>query len=160
MSAARVQGLRRCGVPPERGERNHRLVETVDFDSTGLPDQVLGSLQEAITCHANECFTAAAMMVRRTLEDVCHDPSALGKTLKDRIAQLGNQVVLPQALLDGLDSLRLLGNDAAHIEAQTYERVGREEVELALDVVKAVLLATYQYADLVQRLDALKRDGS
>jgi hypothetical protein len=131
--------------------------ETIDFDATNLPAAVLTSLEEAVICHAHGCYRAAAIMIRRTLEDVCHDRGATGDSLKKRIESLGTQVVLPQPLLEGLDSLRLLGNDAAHIEAQTYQQVGKEEVELGLDVAKAILLAAYQYSDLVQRLQGLKK---
>jgi hypothetical protein len=36
-------------------------------------------------------------------------------------------------LLDGLNDLRLLGNDAAHIESQEYSKVGKEEVEVGIE---------------------------
>lgn len=131
--------------------------ETIDFDATNLPPAVLASLEEAVKCHANDCPRAAAIMVRRTLEEMCHDRGAQGDTLKSRLEVLGETVVLPKELLEGLDNLRLLGNDAAHIEAATYEQVGEDEVELALDVAKEVLKGVYQYGDLVARLDALKK---
>jgi len=58
--------------------------------------------------------------------------------------------------LDGLDDLRLLGNDAAHIESQEYTKVGKEEVEIGIELAKEVLKAVYQYAALLGRLRALK----
>jgi len=77
--------------------------------------------------------------------------------LKKRIESLASQVVLPKPLLDGLDSLRLLGNDAAHVESRDFDRVDRTEVEVAIDVAKEILKATYQYESLISKLDALKR---
>lgn len=130
--------------------------EVIDFDTTGLPTPVVESLGEALVCHSQGCHRAAAIMVRRTLEEVCHDKGATGKDLKDRLAALGSLVLLPQALIAGLSDLRLLGNDAAHIKSTTYQQVGKDEIEVAIDVTKTVLQAVYQYADLVQRLDALK----
>jgi len=64
---------------------------------------------------------------------------------------------MPQELLDGLDDLRLLGNDAAHVEAKTYQQVGKEEVEVSLEFTKEVLKAVYQYSALLDRLRNLKR---
>jgi hypothetical protein len=64
--------------------------------------------------------------------------------------------VLPQELLDGLDDLRLLGNDAAHIESNVYESIGREEVEVGVEFAKEVLKATYQYSALLTRLRGLQ----
>jgi hypothetical protein len=132
-------------------------VETLDFDASDLPLRVVEAFEEAIKCHAQQCFVASAIMVRKTLEEVCADRGASGDNLKKRIAALGGKVVLPQALLDGLDDLRLLGNDAAHLESQVYEQVGQEEVEIAIDVTKEILKATYQYEGIMGRLRALKK---
>jgi len=131
--------------------------QRIDFDASQIPTPIAAALEEAITCHANGCFIAAGIMVRKTLEELCEDRQAKGKTLKDRIADLGTKLVLPKELLDGLDALRLLGNDAAHIESKTFNQVGQQEVELALDVTKEVLKAVYQYQNLVQRLQALRK---
>lgn len=131
--------------------------ETLDFDASGVPAAVSESLEEALTCHAHQCFVAAAIMVRKTLEALCRDRGATGSSLKERIGALGSKVVLPKELLDALDDLRLLGNDAAHIESQEYDQVGKQEVEVAISVTKEVLKAVYQYASLLSQLRALKK---
>ena len=131
--------------------------ERIDFDSTDVPSPIIESLEDAITCHANQCFAAAAIMVRKTLELLCSVQQAPGGNLKDRIKSLGSKVVLPSDLLGGLDDLRLLGNDAAHVESQAYERVGQEEIEVAIEFTKEVLKAIYQYTKLTARLRGLKK---
>lgn len=131
--------------------------EVLDFDPSGLPDKVLAAFEEAVTCHANQCWVAAAMMVRKTLEELCSDHEIATGNLKDKIQKLESKVVLPKQLIEGLDALRLLGNDAAHIESRDYEKVGQEEVEIAIDVAKEILKATYQMDTIVARLTALKR---
>jgi len=55
-------------------------------------------------------------MVRRVLEELCVERGATGNNLKDRIIDLSKKIVLPQDLLQAADHLRLLGNDAAHID--------------------------------------------
>lgn len=137
----------RASYPPER----------IDFDPANIPPQIVSTFEEALTCHANQAYVAAAIMVRRTLEEICVDRAATGKTLKDRVSALSKTVILPPALISGLDSLRLLGNDAAHVEAKEYTRIGKTEVELAIDVTKEVLKSVYQLQDLVARLEALKK---
>jgi Domain of unknown function (DUF4145) len=131
--------------------------ESLDFDSTNLPDSVLNALSEAATCFTNGCYVASAIMIRKTLEEVCHDRGVTGDNLKEKVAALGSSVVVPQALLNGLDNLRLLGNDAAHIESQTFNQIGKEEVDVSFEVVKEFLKAVYQYDSLIKRLDALKQ---
>ena len=130
---------------------------TIDFDSTGLPPGVQRALQEAVTCHANGAFVAAAIMVRKTLEELCRDRGASGRNLKQRITALRDSVILPAELLAGIDELRLMGNDAAHVESTDYEEIGREEVETALRFTKEVLKAAYQLSTLLDELRSLKK---
>jgi hypothetical protein len=133
------------------------LIETVppvliDFDPSGIPETVVRALEEAICCHGAKCFKAAAMMVRKALETLCEAQGAKGNDLKQKVIDLGSKIVIPKDLMDGLDNLRLLGNDAAHVEARVYDEIGADEVETALEFSKEVLKACYQYAALVARL--------
>jgi hypothetical protein len=164
----KVAGSRRCPNPEcyalvffATDSQTKLLVsyppERLDFDATNIPSPVSNAIAEAITCHANECYIAAAIMVRKTLEELCRDRNAQGKNLKDRLKDLGTRVVLPKELFDGLDDLRLLGNDAAHIESQEFNNIGREEIEIGIEFSKEVLKAVYQYTTLLERLRSLKK---
>lgn len=128
---------------------------TIDFDRANLPARVLESLAEAITCHSVGAYRASALMIRRTLEEVCLDREATGKDLQKRLADLRSKITLPQALFDAMDRLRLLGNDAAHIEAKTYDEVGEEETSVGIELTKEIVKAAYQYEHLLGRLNAL-----
>jgi hypothetical protein len=162
-----VLGQRRCPADDCRAHvfiasRDGKVIasypaEMLDFDTTNLPSNILEALEEAVKCHAHHCYVAAGIMVRKTLEELCRDRGATGDTLKARVTDLQGKIVLPQELIDGLDNLRLLGNDAAHIESQTFNQVGQEEVEVSIEVTKEVLKAVYQYSDLLRRLHSLKK---
>jgi len=115
------------------------------------------TLEEAIKCHAAECYKASALMVRRVLEELCLDKGATGADLKLRLRALGETALIPKELLDGADQLRILGNDAAHVEARAYDAIGKDEATLAIDLAKELLKAVYQYTSLVERLKALQR---
>ncbi len=160
-------GLRRCPHPKCRAMvyvvmEDAAIKATypprrIDFDSAGIPEKVVGALAEAITCHANECYTAAAMMVRKSLELLCEAQDVKGDNLKARIDALRSKVILPGEFMDALHDLRLLGNDAAHIEAKDYDDVGKDEVGAGIAVAKEVLKAVYQYKNLVSRLAPFKK---
>lgn len=144
------------------GFENGKVIESfpaerLDFDPKNIPQRIADSFEEAITAHANQCFKSAAIMVRRTLEEICADRGAKGRDLKDRLTSLRSTIVVPDALLEATDELRLLGNDAAHLEAKVYDDIGEVEVELAIELCKELLKATYQYEDLLGRLRALKK---
>jgi hypothetical protein len=129
----------------------------LDFDPENIPDKVLKALEEAVTCHSQSCYVAAAIMVRRTLEEVCADRQAKGDNLKTRINDLRSKIVVPSELLDAMEELRILGNDAAHIEAKQYDDISNEEVTVAIQFAKEILKSLYQYSSLLGRLRALKK---
>jgi uncharacterized protein DUF4145 len=141
---------------------NGQLVRTypagrIDFEPTDVPARVIKAFDEALTCTANECYIAAAMLIRKTLEAVCEDRGAAGGNLKERILDLQKKVTLPKELFAAMDHLRLLGNDAAHIEAKDYDNVGQDEVAAGIELSKEIIKATYQYKGLLGRLLALKK---
>jgi hypothetical protein len=131
--------------------------ERMDFDAKSIPPRIAASLEEAITCCAEDAYVAAAIMIRRTLEELCEAKAAKGGNLKERISALRANVVLPAELFAAMDELRLLGNDAAHIEAKVFDAIGKDEIELSILLTKEILKAVYQLDDLVKKLQALKK---
>jgi hypothetical protein len=129
----------------------------IDFDTSGVPQRASSAFDEALTCAANECYVAAGMLIRKTLEAVCEHHAAKGTTLADRIADLKTKVILPSILFEAMTHLRLLGNDAAHIDARTFDSVGKDEIAAAIELTKEIIKSTYQYKDLVGKLTALKK---
>jgi len=99
-------------------------------------------------------------MVRRTLEEICADKNASGNNLKERINSLRDKVILPKELFEGMDELRVLGNDAAHVEAECFDDIGKEEIEISIEFTKEILKAVYQYSDLLAKIKSLKRQNS
>jgi len=129
----------------------------IDFNSENLPNQIRSSFEESITCHAEGCYIAAAIMVRRTLEEICENKGSKGSDLKQRIEGLRSMVVLPEELFQAMDELRLLGNDAAHIESKEYEKIGKDEVVVAIELTKEILKSVYQMDSLISKLKKLKK---
>jgi len=129
----------------------------LDFDSNNIPEKIRNTFEEALTCHASGSYVASAIMVRRTLEEICEDKSAQGSNLKARLKDLESKIVLPKELLEAMDELRLLGNDAAHIEAKDYDSISDNELEIAIDVTKEIMKGLYQYSSLLGKLRSLKK---
>lgn len=164
-----ILGLRRCPNPScyqylffIHSSTLNEVIATypaqrIDFDKTGIPEQIIKYFEEAVTCHAERCYTAAAMMIRRTLEEICGEQGGEGDNLKEKIQSLQSKIVIPVDLFEGMDELRLLGNDAAHIESKDFENVGNDEVEVGIELTKEILKAVYQYSQLLDRLRSLKK---
>lgn len=77
--------------------------------------------------------------------------------MKERISDLKSKITIPMELFEAMDELRLLGNDAAHIEAQEYNDVSEEEVDVAIEFTKEILKSLYQYSALLTKLRSLKK---
>ncbi len=131
----------------------------IDFDISNIPERIITVFTEAITCHANCCYVASAIMVRRTLEEICVNRGAVGKNLKQKINDLGSKIILPKELIEAFDELRLLGNDAAHIEAKTFESISESEVFVAIEFTKEILKGLFQYSSLLEKIRNLKKDA-
>jgi len=131
--------------------------QLISFRINGIPPKLVESMKEAVAVHSVEAYRASSLMVRRTLELLCEEKKATGKNLLERIKNLAQFAVLSPALLSAADHLRILGNDAAHVEAKDYDSIGKEHSEAAIELAKEILKAVYQHDDLVARLKALKR---
>jgi hypothetical protein len=131
--------------------------EVIDFKKDNIPVSIAATFEEALTCHANNCFVAAAIMIRKTLEVLAADRGAEGDNLKKRLKDLGTKILIPKELIDGMDELRLLGNDAAHIESNTFANIGAAEIEVSIEFTKELLKAVFQYEALLGKLRGLKK---
>lgn len=162
-----VSGQRRC---PNKECQGHifvifssgRLVVTypptrIDFNPENIPQNIINTFEQAITCHSTGCFVASAIMVRRTLEEVCVNQRTKGNNLKKRIEDLKSKITISRELLDGMNELRILGNDAAHVEAKEYENVSEEETTIAIECAKEILKSLYQQGSIVKKLKSLKK---
>jgi hypothetical protein len=70
---------------------------------------------------------------------------------------LKGKIVVPQKLFDEMDELRLLGNDADHIEATEFDSIAKPEPDIAIEFTTEKLKSLYQYASLLDRLRPLRK---
>lgn len=132
-------------------------VSPIEFNKDDVPARICSAFSEAVICHAEGLYISSAIMVRRTLEELCEDKGCNGGNLFQKIKDLEKSITIPVDLIPALDELRIIGNDAAHIEAKAYDQIGAEEVLISLELTKEILKATYQMASLVARLKSLKK---
>ena len=114
------------------------------------------SFEEAIACHSSSCFIASAIMVRRTLEEICFDKKAKGEKLKERIKALESKIVVPKELLEAMDELRHLAMMLLILRLKLLGKFLKKNLEIAIEFTE-LLKALYQYTGLLRRLRALKK---
>ena len=136
----------------------HYPFRSVSLKKENIPESIIKTFDEAVTCHAQNCFVASAIMIRRTLEEICEERGAVGKDLKTRIHDLKTKTLLPQELFDAMDELRLLDSDAARIEASTFAQISSQELDVAIEFTIEFLKALYQYSSLLSKMRELKKN--
>ena len=72
------------------------------------------SYEEAVACAGSGAFTACAIMCRRTLEGICDSHGIVAGNLDGKLKKLRDDEVIERRLFEWADSLRLVGNEAAH----------------------------------------------
>lgn len=100
------------------------------------------------------------MLVRKAFELFCDNNGVQGNNLKERIEALGSKITLPTGLFSGIDNIRLLGNDAAHVISKDYDAIEKPEVDAALKLAKMLFSALYQHTSITAELEALKKTTS
>lgn len=122
-----------------------------------VPPAVAAALTEAIDCYECRTYVAAVIMVRKALEGLCHERGATKGMLGQRLKALKAEVILPEKLFELMESIQLLGNDAAHVEMRDFREIGEPEADLAISLGQKVVEAVYGYTDLMRRVDELKK---
>lgn len=124
-----------------------------------VPDDIRDAFLEAEGCFANGHFVAAAIMLRKTVELICENMGATGKNLYQKIDAVGSKIIISKELLAAMHELRLLGNDAAHVTAEVFDDLGRDELDISFEFVQEIIKAIYQHKGLLEKFNALKKRG-
>lgn len=118
--------------------------------SSGIPRELQEGYAEALTCFEAKAYSAASVMVRRTLEGTCADQGATGGALASQLRKLQSEGKIDGMLADWANMLRVVGNEGAHF---TGASVSREDAEDALRFAEALLDHLYV---LRKRFDEFK----
>jgi len=122
--------------------------------STDVPAPLRREWEEAFTCFEAKAYTAATVMVRRTLEGTCKEQGMTKRTLAENLKELQAQGLINDTLAQWADALRVVGNAGAHY---TGRSVSREDAEDALHFAEALLDHSYvlrkRFEQFQQRLD-------
>lgn len=106
-----------------------------------VPSEIAAVLQEAKTCYSAQCFKAAAVMARRTLEAIISERGASGKTLYVGIKNLKDQEFIDKNLLEWATEVRLIGNNGAHFDP--IEDVSKEDAKSVIVFIEELIKFIY-----------------
>ncbi len=116
-----------------------------------VPEPIRQAFDEARRCFSAGAFTASAIMCRKSVEGLCADKNATGRTLAERLKSLRENQVVETRLFAWADELRLWGNDAAHDVAVT---IGKADAEDLLEFTRALMEYVYTFGGRFEQFQA------
>lgn len=120
----------------------HFPVET--YKGTNVPENVDNAFSSALKVRYVDNIICL-MALRRTLEIICKDKCAEGKTLEKKILNLTERCIFPQVINEASDILRILGNEAAHGDDVNYdERIIQEMITYTQIIIEYVYVIPYR----------------
>lgn len=146
----------------EDGQQIQKLAEihpTPKLDIEGVNDVLLEIIYEAKVCHQANCNRAAAVMIRRAVEELCILSGAKSFTLAQKIDEIKNINPNVTQYVDGLHKLRILGNENAHnMETRRFDDITHEAVEIALEMLNNMLDGIIRHQASMSRLDQFMKE--
>jgi hypothetical protein len=122
-----------------------------------IPELVAKSYEDALACYEYDLYTPAAIMIRKTIENICEDKGATGPNLHQRIHDLRSKITISNELYDAIMELKFLGNDAAHVEAKDFNSIDQENLKLAMLFITEILRNLYLFKDQLEAFRSLKK---
>ena len=110
---------------PHRLHPNHSQRST-----SNAPAAIQATFKESLACYRSKAYTATAIMCRKTLELACAEHDVKEKNLTKSLKLLRDKGVIDERLYQWSDALRLVGNEAAHGQAEAFKQAD------ALDIVE------------------------
>ncbi|MGW5987835.1 DUF4145 domain-containing protein [Streptomyces anulatus] len=146
----KLWGCLACGQPQLWNESEdsddsnepRRLWPQVAALAPGIPSSIAREMVEARACFDVKLYTAAAVMVRRTLEGMCIEQGTQKKALFQALQELRDSGKIEGRLFEWAQALRVLGNQGAHF---SEESVRREDAADALSLAEALLNYIYVF---------------
>jgi|GEM_PF-3371580 len=99
-----------------------------------LPEHIRYNLNEAWICYNNEIYNSCAVMCRKIIEAIVKEKGGVGSNLEKKIDSLPDTVI-PADLKSVAHSIRIVGNNGAHLDILDIENVSEEDAKESLDFV-------------------------
>jgi len=103
-----------------------------------VPEQIRSDLDEAKLCFQVSAYRGAAVMARRTIQQLAIDKGHSSGNLASQISEMANAGILTQDVREWANVVRWVGNDAAHPNDNAVEEGDAKDIiELAEQLFSA-----------------------
>jgi len=137
---------------PERKNKSLRVAKEFAHINSKLNSVYL----EIIKAHEHGLGVISAIGVRALLEGICIEEGIIDSVaynLTSKITKLKEQNNIPESIIEGLNSLKFIGDNAAH----RLDSSNNHTITLAIDLLEALLVHLYEAKfDLQRKAELVK----
>ena len=120
--------------------------------SDDVPEAIRRTFEQAVKCYRVHAHDASALMCRKSLEVLSAELGATGKTLKAKIESLSEAKRIDPRLATWADSLRVVGNEAAHeIAVGTSSEDAKDVLDFVEAILENVFVLDKKYQEFIER---------
>ena len=129
------------------------ILKSLEFNKIpNAPENMNKDLYEAQVCHAVGANKACVVMCGRTLEQICDDKDAKGKTLDKKIKDLLNENIISSEMFKMFDEIRYFRNHGAHLKNDLLGGVTKDDSSLVLEVTIHLSKHIYEIPEKMKKL--------
>ena len=122
-----------------------------------VPAEIRNSYGEAIKIK-KLTPSGFAVLIRRTLEYLCNEQKAEGRSLREKITYMGKEGIIPKTLSLMADKIRIIGNIGAHASSIKIDSKEAEIIDdFLIAMVEYVYIAPYKIRGLAKALEEKKK---
>ena len=122
-----------------------------------VPKKVVNAFESALKIKKIDCQTCL-MALRRTLELICKDKNAEGKTLRAKIDNLISKNIFPKGLESTYDVIRQYGNEGAHSYIDLTDNQLNELVQILYSIIDYLYIVPKKSVNLKNQLDKIRKE--
>lgn len=125
-----------------------------------IPPAILKDLEQAELAFAAGAHYGAGLLLRRACQSICLDKQVPPNGLKGQIKKLAASGVITATLAELADSIRIIGNELAHPDANTPSVITEDDVTAGAEFLTQLVRAIYVDPAKAQQLKtALGKKG-
>jgi hypothetical protein len=135
----------------------------VRYLSNAIPEELRDVHAEARKCFSAKAYTAAVVMVGRTLEGVCIKNDIKKRNLVQGLEELRTRGLIDDRLFEWTQALRVLRNEGAHFTGMLVSRAdARDALQLSEALLDYMYVLTARFEEFKARRasSAVKGDDS
>jgi hypothetical protein len=123
--------------------------------SLAIPVPIILTYYEARDCFRAKCYTATAIMCRKTLEGIAEEHKVTVRNLATALKEMRDKGIIESRLYEWADALRISGNEAAH---GVNVSISKQDAKDILEFTNALLEYVFTFQDRFEQFK--KRRGN